>query len=352
MVSFSFDNFFFFLNTVSLLIYTWVFFFKLNTNANKNNKHQTNISVVKQNPNCGLAGFYLIVFLLNITFVFLSKFEQNNVMFNHFYINNFAVSVLNSFLLVGFIFYVLIYCVVRRKNFFKNIDYLFSIINLMLVMPYLFFVNTTFTFLFVLEFVSCLLFYNIISSKIWFKNPSPTTIKNNIPQTYINMIFFQYWVTFFSTIFIIYFYIDVFSIYGTSDWFIMQFLTKINFSGGVDSHKLRILVLVLIISVLFKLGITPFHLFKVEVYKGIPFISIFFYTTFYFAIFFLFFLFVLGDYLLFYSYLYIYLLTVVLFIGTIYITSLIFDVGYIKVFFTYSTVINTVGLLIVFFSNI
>lgn len=46
-----------------------------------------------------------------------------------------------------------------------------------------------------------------------------------------------------------------------------------------------------------KIGLTPLHLFKIEVYKGIPFISIFFYTTYYFLSFFLFFILIVFYYI-------------------------------------------------------
>ena len=120
---------------------------------------------------------------------------------------------------------------------------------------------------------------------------------NNVPQTYINMVFFQYWVTFLATIFIVYFYINMFCIYGTSDWFLIQFCSEVEYPYTVHNNQMRFLGIVFIVSVFFKLGITPLHLFKVEVYKGIPLLSIFFYTTYYFLVFFMFFVLLLILYL-------------------------------------------------------
>ena len=109
------------------------------------------------------------------------------------------------------------------------------------------------------------------------------------------MVFFQYWVTFFSTIFIVYFYINIFFLFGTSDLFLVQLLSNVGDQSTDLNISIRVLVFIFIFSIFFKLGITPFHLFKVEVYKGVPFLSIFFYTTYYFVVFFLFFLFFLSD---------------------------------------------------------
>ena len=111
------------------------------------------------------------------------------------------------------------------------------------------------------------------------------------------MVFFQYWVTFFSTIFIVYFYINVFYLYGTSEWCLLQFLIQQNFENSLlTGINIRFLLCIFILSVVFKLGITPLHLFKVEVYKGIPLLSIFFYTTYFFSVLFIFFLYLLSDF--------------------------------------------------------
>jgi len=115
---------------------------------------------------------------------------------------------------------------------------------------------------------------------------------------------------------------------------------------------LRVLVVVFLLGVLFKLGVTPFHLFKIEVYKGIPFLSIFFYTTYYFVVFFIFFLFMLSDFLVFFIPQYFVFLSILLLFGSIYVSVLLFDVSFLKAFFTYSTVINSIGFLIAFISSI
>ena len=119
-----------------------------------------------------------------------------------------------------------------------------------------------------------------------------------------------------------------------------------------DLSVVRFSIIIFILGIFFKLGITPFHLFKIEVYKGLPFLSIFFYTTYYFVVFFIFFIFLLSDLLVFFVNQYFLFLTLVLFIGCIYIIVLLFDVSFLKAFFTYSTIINTVGFLTIFIANI
>ena len=224
-------------------------------------------------------------------------------------------------------------------------------INLFTLLPYLFCVNTIFTFLFFLEVLSAILFYKLLSSKIWYKkNSSKADMVNNIPQNYINMIFFQYWVTFFSTIFIIYFYICVFYFFGTSDWFIIQYLNCFEYNNITFGTATTLYIF--ITGVFLKLGIAPLHLFKLEVYNGLPYITIFFYTTFYFVVFFVFFFVFLYDFLfIFLSQMYNMLLCFI-FIGSVFTIVLMFDVSFIKAFFAYSTIINSLGFITVFVSTI
>lgn len=167
------------------------------------------------------------------------------------------------------------------------------------------------------------------------------------------MVFFQYWVTFFSTVFIVYFYINIFYLYGTSDWYIIQYLSIVSLDNAlIFSIFQKMVVSVFIFSIFFKLGVTPFHLFKVEVYKGIPFLSIFLYTTYYFAIFFSFFLYLLSDLIGNLTIHFYLLLLFSLFAGILYVVILLFDVNALKAFFTYSTVINTIGFIIAYLANV
>ncbi len=145
----------------------------------------------------------------------------------------------------------------------------------------------------------------------------------------------------------------MFYMYGTTEWFVVQFLNSVDvFNVQTNDNLVRIIVIVFILSIFFKLGLTPFHLFKVEVYKGLPYLSIFFYTTYYFSVLFVYFLLLLLDNLFVFIPNYYLFLVLLLFFGSVYIISLLFDVNFIKAFFTYSTIINTLGFLTVFVSSL
>jgi NADH:ubiquinone oxidoreductase subunit 2 (subunit N) len=132
--------------------------------------------------------------------------------------------------------------------------------------------------------------------------------------------------------------------YGTTEWVVLNFLNLIqNLQLSLNYIVVTLISFVLIISFLIKIGLTPIHLYKLEVYKGLPYLSIFFYTTFYFLIFFVFFIVLLLNYIGAFIVTYWYLLIFFILLGIFYTISLIFNVNLLKIFFAYSTIINSLG---------
>ena len=330
-----------------VVYYFFLFFFKTNNNK---------ILINNKNPVNGIGGgvlhthinFFMFVILYNSIYIFTMKGSVTELWFNHLVINNFSISILYSFKIIGFIFYFLLKQVSKKKNIIKSISFLLGVNNLIFLLPYMFCVSTVFTLLFILELLSTILFYKLLSSKVWYSNNNKNnTINNNIPQNYVNMVFFQYWVTFFSTIFIIYFYTNMYGIFGTSNWANIQQYIHVE---TITNLGLNLILFLFIFSIFLKLGIAPLHLFKVEVYNGLPYITIFFYTTFYFFIFFIFFIFFLLNFLnVFLQQIYL-LFFIFVFFGIVYTTILLFDVSFIKTFLAYSTIVNCLGFLIIFIS--
>ena len=108
-----------------------------------------------------------------------------------------------------------------------------------------------------------------------------------------------------------------------------------------------ILSFVLLFGFFIKIGFTPVHLYKIEVYKGLPFFAIFFYTTFYFLVFFMFFIVLVLLYFDSFSMYWLYIIFFMMFSGFIFIISLLFGVNYTKAFFAYSSVVNSMSFLLI-----
>ena len=168
-------------------------------------------------------------------------------------------------------------------------------------------------------------------------------------KNYLNVLFYQYWSSFFSSILIISTIYYMYVITGTTEWSIFNFVLNTNkqiYYFNNDAF-LILLTITLIIGFVIKLGIAPIQLYKVEIYKGLPFLSIFFYTAFYFLVFFLYFSMLIIYFLsALHNYIWI-LLTIVSIIGIIYIISIIFDINMFKAFLAYSTIINSISFILI-----
>jgi hypothetical protein len=288
----------------------------------------------------------IICTLFLVVVMFLFKSESLTFFWNHLNLNNFKMWVI-FFLIIVNLFVFIFLKIVTRSNVPHSIDFFFVIANLGAFLPILFCVNSLYTFLFLIEVISSLLFYKFTVSKIWFKSNNELTKTKNkflktLPQQYMTMLFFQFWSTFFSTILIFVSLLNIFSIFGTTEWVYMDILFKLGVgSGYIDNHYYFIALLIpLLIGIFLKLGVTPLHLYKIEVYKGLPFVTVFFYTTYFFLSFIIFFCYLLMYLLNFFDMYWISLFPPLFTIGAVFVVALLFDVQYVKAFFAYSTVIN------------
>lgn len=335
--------------------FQWVFFLKNNFFAvrvkpSKTDKlKQTNI-IKKLHYKNYINWNFLSLFLL-LFFLYIIIGYQQCFWWNHFKFTNFTLHIILGLILTIFLL-VLIIKYVPTLNLNYNIDYFFIISNLAFILFFIFLSNTLYTFFFVLELISSFIFYKFVVSKFWFKQNklsflnSYTKWNKIFPKFYLNMLFFQYWVTFFSSVLLLYSIINFFLLFGTTDWLVLNYLISSNFIVDylINWFFYFILFFSFFSGFLLKIGFSPLHLFKIEVYKGLPFISIFFYTTYYFLVFFIFFILLLITYLnSFFTYWY-FLILFSFILGGLYVISLFFDVNYIKAFFAYSTIINSFSL--------
>lgn len=338
------------------LVSTWNLFFKNNSinsrvKPSKNDKQTKIIIIKKQNYN-NIVKFMIIIQCFLFSNVYLFKGESISFWWDHFFINNFNSYIIMLLLLFSILLSVII-LFYSKSNININGDYFFSILNLVIFLNLIFLVNNLFSFFFIIEVISIFFFYKFAISKVWSFNKNnkikDSKTKNNkfIPKNHLNMLFFQYWSTFFSSVLIFISLINIYIFFGSNNFFMVNFYFLINNNINYVSNikNLLFILIPLFMGFFIKIGLTPFHLYKLEVYKGLPYISIFFYTTFYFLSYILFLVILLTQYINSIVFYWSFILFSVLLIGTIYICSLLFDVSYIKSFFGYSTIINTVNFL-------
>ena len=274
---------------------------------------------------------------------------------NHLYISNSNFFFILLILSLNFFFIWIASLLVNTKILY-NTDYFFALANLNNFLPLLFLANTIFTFFFILEVNSTIVFYKFIVSKMWYNkaDQDSSTQNNNLVSTnHLNVLFFQYWSTFFSSTIFLFFLINIIYMYGSTEFFFLNFLTIFQtiLNYNLNTIYFFLLFAAFIFSFFLKIGFAPLQLFKIEVYKGIPFLSIFFYTTFYFLVYFLYFGLLLFIHLSnFLQYIYVIVVLFIIF-GGLFVISLLFDINFIKAFFAYSTLLNSVLFLSVLVSG-
>lgn len=360
MLNFNFLNYIILTPFIVLITSLWYFFIKNNFYYVRINPHSTDIlknSKFLKKVNYNFFTIYFnMMFIYIFTYLFFFKFDFIIYWFNHLKINNFLINII---LIIFFINILMIGIIklYKNKNINFNIDYFFALFNLGAFIPLMYISNTMYTFLFLLEANSILILYKFSVSKYFFKslkeNDKNKFVKNS-PRYYINMLFFQYWVNFFSSIILFISIFNILLLSGTSEWLMINILNKFNLNiiYNDNFYFYFFLYFIFMIGMFFKIGFTPSHLFKIEVYKGIPFVSILFYTIYYFISFFLYFVLIVFYYInTFKSFIWFFLFIFIIF-GLLYIITLMFDINLLKTFFAYSTVINSLTFIILLFVSI
>lgn len=346
------SEYIFFVPVILNLSIYWYLFFKNNVaNINKKNNWDNSISVkniiINQNP----TNFIKLNILFNIMFLlFLFTFQGYSTTFwwSHFKLTNFNLYMFSLVILFSLYFMFISDKHIKMNNIY-SIDYIFALINIILFIPFIFLTNTLFTFFFTIELVSCSIFYKFIVGKFFFNNNKKLDNFFSIfSKNYLNLLFFQYWSSFFSSILIIFSIYFLMIISNSTEWLILNFVINSNsIINYVNNEYIFIFVsIIIILGFIIKLGIAPIQLYKIEIYRGVPFLTIFFYTVFYFLVFFLFFSSLIILYLSsLINYTWIILLIIII-LGVFYIITLIFDINLFKAFLAYSTIINSVSFLL------
>ncbi len=97
--------------------------------------------------------------------------------------------------------------------------------------------------------------------------------------------------SFFGSVLLVYAVLFSFYYYGTTEFVLVNFLidSDIRISSTGNSFHIGLLGFMLIVAFFLKLGLAPVHFYKIEIYRGLPFVTILFYTVFFFLGFFLYF---------------------------------------------------------------
>jgi len=254
------------------------------------------------------------------------------------------------FLVVSFIFLSVSYFSSREIY-----DYLITTFGFWYWILLLFFSNSIFTAIFIIEVLSALIFLllttSTFSTTFFYRNLNFSFggfFQNSTPSTHLTSIIFFFWTSLLASLSLFIFLILFFMKISTFDYYLMEhiFLYLVQISHYRDMSALVIVWFVLMFSIFLKCGIAPLFLWKPTFFKGLPIYTIFFYITFFYFFIFLFFITLLSSY--FGDILGLFSVVSMLFVlsGLLTLLFIMCEAYYLKSFMAISSILNSLLVLL------
>lgn len=341
--------YFIFLLYSVFILSTLLYIIPVLTNVNKHNLFKTKsfftfIHWVSINN-------FMLFFMYTIFIVGLYWYSSNlSIWFGHIIVFSFNLKMVNlNLFLISLVLYV-----INSNSYFSSkeiYDYLITIINSFFWVTTLFFLNSIFSTIFIIEVLSTIIFLLIITS-----NYSTTFYYNTIdlskgvysqqvfPHSYIQSLLFFFWVSLIASLNLFLFIIMFFLKFFTFDWFLIEHIFNylILSNSFWDIASISIPWFIFIFSVFLKCGLVPFFFWKPVFFKGLSFHMLFVYICYFYFYFFIFLIHLFTVYFSEIYYYYIFIMFTILFVSILFLIIILCESYYIKIFLAMSSILNSV----------
>lgn len=348
---------FFFTLTYITFIFSTITYFLPNLNNNNNTiKNKSNFYFISTYETI----YFLVSPILSVLII-INLWSSNNTSswFGHIVYTSFQYK-MSLFILLTFIVLIYLYSSVTYISSKEIYDFIITIFNFMYWIMVLFFTNSIFTTVFVIEVLSTLIFLLLItsvySSNFFYKNldfSSHSSFENSNPHTLIQSILFFFWVSLLASLNLFLFIIFLYEKIYTFDWYLIEYIFSyfINVNSFKEIYTLGIVWFIIILSIFLKCGIAPFFLWKPTFFKGMTFSALLFYIVFFYFYLFLYLIYFLTSYFheLFYFYTFVSLVIVLFGIFTLFF--ILCETFFIKTFLAVSSILNSLLLLLAISSS-
>jgi hypothetical protein len=239
-------------------------------------------------------------------------------------------------------------------------DYFTTTISFLYWILLLFFSNSIFTSIFIIEVLSALIFLLLItstfSSTFFYRNLDFTfghLFQQSTPYAYLQSILYFFWVSLISSLNLFLFCLLSYIKLLTFDWYLLEhvFTYFTSVSTLKELFTFALAWFVLVFCLFLKCGIAPLYIWKPTFFKGIPFYTIFFYITFFYFFLFLFIIHLLTSYFSEIFFFYSLLTLLFLSIGLLFLLVLVCESYYFKAFLAISSILNSLFVLLALASS-
>ena len=276
-----------------LCLVTWVFFI-LNRDVHSIKSSEVSSVLVKEfapasySNEISFSRSTLVSLLLALVLLSELRFISGFMFFEQLVISPFT----RDILLVALCAYTLLQYITYLMSFYKvtfSLEYLYSLSTFFIISPLLYLSSSLYSFFFLLEVLGVLvvlLFSSLtyLGSK---KDANEASYKsstiNPTPAKLVISLFTQFWISFFSSVLLALFLVLSLFIWNTSMYFELNTIISSSSAAAGSTHTIFVVLwdFLFIFGFFLKAGIAPFHLFKIEIYRGLPFFTVFIYTFLY-----------------------------------------------------------------------
>lgn len=340
------------------LFLIWQSFFSLNqliSYTKELNIKQTIVSdsrLDQKTSDLSILRVSFILYLVSFIHISTMKFSSGYIFFDQCYISE---SSRRYFLLISFIYIFITYLNLLLHSNKINLpsDYSCSNITLFIISPYIFLCSNFYSFFFVIELLGIIILVKFTFLPLTYSNKgeSKTTITST-PKPLVLSIFTYYWMSFFSSSFILVYILFMLFTWGTVDYF--ELLTLSTFDNvllkSISSIYYPILGLLFSFGFLLKAGAAPFHLYKASLYKGLPLFSILNYTLVFYLTYLIYFSLIIPVIVQSSGILSVYFLAAVTLVSLLLLSTSLFSNRHLKTFLALSSALNAAVLVMILIS--
>ena len=214
----------------------------------------------------------------------------------------------------------------------------------------IFYANTIFTTIFIIEVIGALIFLLVItstfSSTFFYRNLNLNyghLFQQSTPHTYLQSILYIFWISLVSSlnlfVFLLLFYFKIL----TLDWSLIEyiFLYFVNVNNTKDIFALGLIWFIILFAIFVKSGLAPLFIWKPTFFKGLPLYTLFFYITFFYSLFYIFIIHFMLSSLSEVFFFYIMFFWIFILSGLFILLTIICETYYIKAFLAVSSIINS-----------
>lgn len=263
---------------------------------------------------------------------------------------SFLQSKLTPLLITFFFSYLLVLTSNVHYSSTQAYDFTAATVNFFVWLWLLPYSNNLFTFIFFLELLSTLVMLILITSTFsslhtynTLKYSQASYFQNSTPTSFLQTLLMFFWTTLVASLFLFVFLIFFYLQFLTFDWNITSsiFTFLLTTSSLSSLASLALSWFLILFCIFLKCGIVPFYLWKPAFFRGMTLLSLFFYIYIYYFTIFFYFVYViflnLNELFTFNLYIVVFLVVV----GTLALTSILFESFYIKAFLALSSILNS-----------